>query len=553
MSTGNNHTDGLKDQHHSDIIQDLNELISDVDIPTYSGVPSAVTDKSPLVTKAAEFESYTKDQNNRLLDSEQNTQDHEESELLKQPVYNLRLILPACWLGSFLAAMDGTVVANIMNGIAGGFGQEDLKPWIATSYLLTNSAFQPLYGRVSDIIAISGIGGGGLGAMSSIIVSDIVSLEDRGLFQGYANLNYAAGQMIGAPLGALCLDTIGWRWMFGIQVPAVSICMLLAYLNINIHLPNTGLTRKNLQRIDFGGSLTLVTSITAFLLLLSTDISKIILSIILFVSLSSFIYIEKYVAKEEILPLKLLQGLAGSSGFISFSLTFAVYVVIFFVPSYVQILQNKTVQTSGKFLILNTISVSFGSLFAGYILKRINADVKKIGLWITLFGSLLLSSSVIFLWIIVKYQAPYSDQWKAPLSIILLLIGFAFGSTLVAILVVVVAIVGKEGQASATGLNYLFRSTAQVLAVGISMSIYEKAISKDLWSLLKPLNNGSYIYQELLKNADFLKNSEIIDHSLLFKILAVYQTALVDSVYPAIAMSIFGVILASWLTLKYGL
>lgn len=38
--------------------------------------------------------------------------------------------------------------------------------------------------------AIAGIGGGGMNTMSAVITSDLVSLRERGKYQGYANIAY---------------------------------------------------------------------------------------------------------------------------------------------------------------------------------------------------------------------------------------------------------------------------------------------------------------------------------------------------------------------------
>jgi MFS family permease len=46
----------------------------------------------------------------------------------------------------------------------------------------------------------------------SILLSDIVPLRDRGAWQSYMNLIYAAGASGGAPLGGLLSDSVGWRW-----------------------------------------------------------------------------------------------------------------------------------------------------------------------------------------------------------------------------------------------------------------------------------------------------------------------------------------------------
>lgn len=46
-----------------------------------------------------------------------------------------------------------------------------------------------------------GIGGGGMTTVVSILISDLVPLRDRGLWQGIINIIYATGAGIGAPLG----------------------------------------------------------------------------------------------------------------------------------------------------------------------------------------------------------------------------------------------------------------------------------------------------------------------------------------------------------------
>ncbi len=112
------------------------------------------------------------------------------------------------------------------------------------------SAFQPLFGKLSDIFgrkecllfgyavfgigcigcglarnigeliaarAFAGIGGAAVPVCGSIIMSDIVSLRERGTWQGYMNMIYAVGAVTGAPLGGWMADSFSWRWAFAIQ------------------------------------------------------------------------------------------------------------------------------------------------------------------------------------------------------------------------------------------------------------------------------------------------------------------------------------------------
>ena len=51
----------------------------------------------------------------------------------------------------FLYGFDGTITAATYGVISSEFDAANTASWLTTSYLVTSTAFQPLYGRVSDI------------------------------------------------------------------------------------------------------------------------------------------------------------------------------------------------------------------------------------------------------------------------------------------------------------------------------------------------------------------------------------------------------------------
>ena len=56
--------------------------------------------------------------------------------------------------------------------------------------------------------------------LGSIITSDLVPIEIRGVYQSYINIIFGCGGSLGAALGGAIADSLGWRWEFGVQVPA---------------------------------------------------------------------------------------------------------------------------------------------------------------------------------------------------------------------------------------------------------------------------------------------------------------------------------------------
>lgn len=92
----------------------------------------------------------------------------EPAEETRKP--DLLIIMGSMWIGTLLAAIDGTMVASILGTVGSEFQVSKEIQWLGvsltlyhssrveiltfsyqTSYLLTQTAFQPLYGRFSDI------------------------------------------------------------------------------------------------------------------------------------------------------------------------------------------------------------------------------------------------------------------------------------------------------------------------------------------------------------------------------------------------------------------
>ncbi|KJZ72722.1 hypothetical protein HIM_07914 [Hirsutella minnesotensis 3608] len=210
----------------------------------------------------------------------------------------MHLILPSVGLSLFLSAFDQTVTMASYAKVGSDLDALNSVSWITTSYFLTLSSFQPLYGKLSDIFgrkacllsahtlfaigclgcglaqsmvqlcvsrAICGMGASGLTSVTAIVISDIVPLRDRGVWQGYMNIITLSGMATGSPLGGLLADTLGWRWSFLVQVPLCGLAFLAIYYLLELPAKKQEALLDKIRRIDFLGALVLVAAIAALL------------------------------------------------------------------------------------------------------------------------------------------------------------------------------------------------------------------------------------------------------------------------------------------------
>ncbi|KAF1731023.1 putative transporter [Beauveria bassiana] len=253
----------------------------------------------------------------------------------------------------FLYGFDGTITASTYAVISSEFGAANKASWLTTSYLITSAAFQPLYGRVSDIFgrrmcffissvafaigslgcglaptiltlicmrALAGIGGAGLMTMATIINSDLIPFRKRGMYQAMQNGIVGFGAIGGAAFGGSIADTIGWRWCFIAQVPCAMVALVFG-AKVLTNPPgiassvNDGLDLV-WKRVDFRGAVLLVSAISLQLLGLSLGGNELpwsspwVIGLVVssFVLLGLFLHVESTTSAMPIVPLRLFKG-----------------------------------------------------------------------------------------------------------------------------------------------------------------------------------------------------------------------------------------------------
>ncbi|KAI0728869.1 MFS general substrate transporter [Fomitopsis betulina] len=421
-------------------------------------------------------------------------------------------ILAGIWTATFLSSLNTTLVATLLPSISSEFKRSHQAHWLGTAYLLATSTFTPLYGRLCNVLGrrnanqmaiffaalgtvacgfsgnmecliaarfFAGLGGGGLFTTATIITSDMYSLRSRGLTQGIASVFNSLGMGLGGPLGGFISDRFGWRWAFLLQLPLFFISALLTSFNLHYVTPGevSRSKREVLKRIDYGGSLTLLGAVLSLLFFLSTRFSEerpwsspavivpLILSVVFFIV---FVIFELYIAVEPVLaPSLLKQKIPVLVGISNFLVATCNFMVMYNFPTWFQTVLLTSASEAGAHLIPNGVSISCGSLFAGWIMHR-TGRYKMLSLIFGIFpfiATILLS--------LMREDSPPFQLW---FSIIPL--GFGNAVVMQSMLIALLAHLPESQIAIGTGFGQVFRGL--VGGVAISAAVFQSILNTEL-------------------------------------------------------------------------
>lgn len=505
------------------------------------------------------------DGDGETLERQPSLQDRQKQyEGMPEVKQRMKYILPAIAIGVFLSAADQTIIVSSYGKIGSDLNALNQTSWIATAYFLTLTSFQPLYGKMSDIFgrkscllfgyiifgigclfcglaqdmpqliaarAFAGIGGGGMTTVVSILLSDVVPLRERGTWQGYINIIFAAGASSGAPLGGILSDSIGWRWAFLGQAPLCLVAFTAVLFILKLPKEDDVDWKKKLARIDFLGAAILISAV--FTLCLALDrgsnvswratitIVAISISIPLFLA---FVLVEMKVAKEPFAPGHIIFNRTMVACYLCNFFSMAGYLAtLFYIPLYFQAIDDLSATGAGVRLIPGILCGVTGSLAGGFYMKATGRFY-----WITIiaYGMLTLGLLGIFLCSGIVVHST--------LGIILCMCFSALGNGIgiTTTLIGLIANASRDDQAVATACSYLFRSLGSVFGVSMSATVANQALRKSLASELPSLG---------LPEKEALEIAEKVRQSLAYlRQLAPEVRAVVADCYGKSTSAAFG-------------
>jgi EmrB/QacA subfamily drug resistance transporter len=288
--------------------------------------------------------------------------------LTRLPFYPWLIVGVTC-IAAFMGQVDASIVQLALPTLGRVFDSTlESVSWVALAYLLGCASFMPIFGQLCQTFSrkllyligfavftgasalcglapdlptliafrfLQGFGGAILGAnsMALVVTSTDKSLRARalGVFVGAQAVGVSAGPVVGGFL----LGTLGWPWVFWINVPFGLIAVVAGWLV----LPITAQQNRN-RRFDWRGALLLAPALTFAVLALNQvsawgptspallgSVGAAIVLIFLFVRQESK-------TQSPLVDLALLRGPAFLAGALACALSYAMLYGMFFLASF---------------------------------------------------------------------------------------------------------------------------------------------------------------------------------------------------------------------------
>jgi MFS family permease len=312
------------------------------------------------------------------------------------------------------------------------------------------------------------------------IVGDIFEPRQRARMQGVFSAVWGVSAIIGPAIGGLITSTVGWRWVFELNIPVG----LTAGAIIGLALHER--VERHAHRIDWTGGALLTASIVLLLLVVSDGgeafgwLSPLTIgSLGVAVALFAWFVVHTRAVPEPLIDLALLRapiiraglGIGTLAGVVMFGVTT-------YVPPMVQGVHAGTPIEAGAAVAAMSIGWPIGSVVAGRVLGRIGArPIVLAGTAMLVVGSLLVTQ-------LGRFDALAFAMVACAVT------GLGMGLSSTTLLVVIQGAVVWQRRAVATGLVQFSRTIGGAVGVGVMGGILTAFVGAASSAVLDPIGRS---------------------------------------------------------------
>ncbi len=282
--------------------------------------------------------------------------------------------------------------------------------WVVLAYLFVSSGLLLAFGRLGDIIGqrrlflagfvvfiigsllsslaqnvpwliatrvVQAVGGGMITSSSSPLITMRLPASHRGRGLSAQIVMVYCGLAAGPGMGGILADTLGWRWVFLVNVPTGIVAMIITLLTVQKDAPAT-----SRQKFDTTGALTFTAALGALFILLggangslSLPRGNMSLLIVFFLSTASFVAWELK-RPEPLLDLRLFKSRFFSAATASAMINYVGYSTLaFLVPFYLVDGMGYGATQAGILIMTMPITMMLCAPLSGWLSDRVGPRI----------------------------------------------------------------------------------------------------------------------------------------------------------------------------------
>jgi len=411
-------------------------------------------------------------------------------------------VLVAVGVGTFMSALDGSVVNTLLPVLARAFGASVAGiEWVTTVYLLVISGLLLSVGRAGDLYGhkrlyiggfvlfvagsalcglawsaraliglrvIQAFGAAMLMATAPAILTRSFPANQRGRALGAQGTFTYLGLTAGPSLGGWLASAVGWRAVFYINVPVGAVAIVLAW---RVIAPDHGAQTR--ERFDVVGAILFTAGLVALLVALNqghawgwTSAAVLVLLAVAAALLTAFVRVERH-RPSPMLDLSVFADRQFSGATVSALLNYAcVFAVLFVLPFL--LIQGRGLDAAHAGLILTAqpIVMAIVAPISGTLSDRIGSRAPAVTGMVTLALGLAFLASVV------------SRGSLAMIAAGLAVIGLGVGTFVSPNNNALMGAAPRNRQGIAAGVLATARNVGMVLGVGLAGAVFTTVVAR---------------------------------------------------------------------------